>query len=60
MNYQKEYMESLKKLEEQWSKEQQKHGITKIELKDNGLIKTSREEVSIVSFIQLLCFMIWH
>ncbi|GFS34264.1 armadillo repeat kinesin 3 [Actinidia rufa] len=49
LNYQKEYMESLKKLEEQWSKEQQKHGITKIELKDNGLIKTSVEEIHAVS-----------
>ncbi|XP_057479065.1 kinesin-like protein KIN-UB isoform X2 [Actinidia eriantha] len=49
LNYQKEYMESLKKLEEQWSTEQQKHGITKIEQKDNGLIKTSMEEIHVVS-----------
>lgn len=46
-------MESLKKLEEQWSKEQQKQGggKTKIELKDDGLVKTCREEVSGSSFI---------
>ncbi|PSS09744.1 Kinesin-like protein [Actinidia chinensis var. chinensis] len=52
LNHQKEYVESLKKLEEQWSKEQQKHGITKIELKDNGLIKTSREEIHAVSSVE--------
>lgn len=53
MKYQEDYMESLKKLEEQWAKEQQKHGAgkTRIELKDDGLVKTPREEVSGSSFI---------
>ncbi|CAL5356035.1 unnamed protein product [Camellia sinensis] len=54
LKYQKEYKESLKKLEEQWSKEQQKHGggKTRIEVKDGGLIKTSREEIPAVSSVE--------
>ncbi|KAL7182892.1 hypothetical protein ACSBR1_041550 [Camellia fascicularis] len=53
LKYQKEYKESLKKLEEQWSKEQQKHGGGKnrIEVKDGGLVKTSREEIPAVSSV---------
>lgn len=55
MKYQEDYMESLKKLEEQWSKEQQIHGAgkTRTELKDDGLVKTPREEVSDSSFTEL-------
>ncbi|GFZ01226.1 armadillo repeat kinesin 3 [Actinidia rufa] len=51
--YQKDYMESLKKLEEQWSKEQQKHddGNTRIEQNDDSLIKTSRKEAPPVSSV---------
>ncbi|PSS11481.1 Kinesin-like protein [Actinidia chinensis var. chinensis] len=51
--YQNDYMESLKKLEEQWSKEQQKHddGNTRIEQNDDSLIKTSRKEAPPVSSV---------
>ncbi|CAL5432870.1 unnamed protein product [Camellia sinensis] len=54
LKYQKEYKESLKKLEEQWSKEQQKHGggKTRIEVNDGGLVKTSREEIPAVSSVE--------
>ncbi|KAI7993491.1 Kinesin-like protein KIN-UA [Camellia lanceoleosa] len=54
LKYQKEYKESLKKLEEQWSKEQQKHGggKTRIEVKDGGLVNTSREEIPAVSSVE--------
>ena len=47
MKYQKDYTESLKKLEEQWSKDQQNHAVgkTRTEPKDDGLIKRNREEV---------------
>ncbi|KAL6986104.1 hypothetical protein U1Q18_019471 [Sarracenia purpurea var. burkii] len=52
--YQKDYMESLKKLEEQWSKDKQKQddGNTRIEQKDDRLVKTSREEFSAVSSVE--------
>ncbi|KAI8546446.1 hypothetical protein RHMOL_Rhmol07G0118200 [Rhododendron molle] len=54
LKYQEDYMESLKKLEEQWAKEQQKHGAgkTRIELKDDGLVKTPREESLAVSSVE--------
>ncbi|KAF7137522.1 hypothetical protein RHSIM_Rhsim07G0100200 [Rhododendron simsii] len=54
LKYQEDYMESLKKLEEQWAKEQQKHGAgkTRIELKDDGLVKTPREEILAVSSVE--------
>ncbi|KAL7188725.1 hypothetical protein ACSBR1_038563 [Camellia fascicularis] len=54
LKYQKEYMESLKKLEEQWSKDQQMHGggKTRIEHKNDGLVKTFKEEVPAVSCVE--------
>ncbi|XP_052211329.1 kinesin-like protein KIN-UB [Diospyros lotus] len=47
LKYQKDYTESLKKLEEQWSKDQQNHAVgnTRTEPKDDGLIKRNREEI---------------
>ncbi|KAF5935525.1 hypothetical protein HYC85_026654 [Camellia sinensis] len=54
LKYQKEYMESLKKLEEQWSKDQQMRGggKTRIEHKNDGLVKTFKEEVPAVSCVE--------
>ncbi|CAL5359942.1 unnamed protein product [Camellia sinensis] len=54
LKYQKEYMESLKKLEEQWSKDQQMRGSgkTRIEHKNDGLVKTFKEEVPAVSCVE--------
>ncbi|KAI7988859.1 Kinesin-like protein KIN-UA [Camellia lanceoleosa] len=54
LKYQKEYMESLKKLEEQWSKDQQIRGSgkTRIEHKNDGLVKAFKEEVPAVSCVE--------
>ncbi|KAA8521939.1 hypothetical protein F0562_012747 [Nyssa sinensis] len=51
LKYQKEHMESMKKLEEQWVKDQQKHDSerTTTGLKDDSLDKMSSREVAAVS-----------
>uniref|UniRef100_A0A5B6YKB1 Kinesin-like protein n=1 Tax=Davidia involucrata TaxID=16924 RepID=A0A5B6YKB1_DAVIN len=48
LKYQKDYLESMKKLEEQWAIDQQKHGggRTAVGLKDDSLGKMSSGEVA--------------
>ncbi|XP_059639811.1 kinesin-like protein KIN-UA [Cornus florida] len=54
LKYQKDYTESLKKLEEQWVKDQQKQVSerTTIKLKDDSVDKMSSREVPAVSFVE--------
>ncbi|XAR55008.1 Plus-end-directed kinesin ATPase [Bertholletia excelsa] len=51
LKYQKDYKESLKKLEEQWSKQQQKHDAGRMghNFRYDGLMHTSKEEISNIS-----------
>lgn len=47
MKYQKDYMESVKRPEEQWAAKQEKHGPRKVKVgpSDNGIDKKSNQEV---------------